>query len=50
VQQGAVYIGSKDNPYTYKANIILNGNKNDLFTVLDPDASGNKMLAVTGGL
>ena len=50
VQRGGIYIGSPSKPYTYKANIILNGNKDDLYTVLDPDASGNKMLAVTGAL
>jgi hypothetical protein len=50
VQQGGIYIGSPSKPYTHKATIILNGNKDDLYTVLDPDASGNKMLAVTGAL
>jgi hypothetical protein len=50
VQQGGIFIGTPTKPYTYKANIILNGNKDDRFTVLDPDASGNKMLAVTGAL
>ena len=28
----------------------MHGNKEDRYLVLDPDASGNKMLAVTGGL
>ncbi len=28
----------------------MHGSKDDHYLVLDPDASGNKMLAVTGGL
>jgi hypothetical protein len=50
VQQGGIFIGSPAQPYTYKATIILNGNINDTYTVLDPSSSGNKMLAVTGAL
>jgi hypothetical protein len=32
------------------AEIVLHGKKEDSFLVIDPDASGNKLLAVTGGL
>lgn len=48
VQQGGILIGTPTKPYTYQASIILNGNFNDNYTVLDSGASGNKMLAVTG--
>lgn len=50
VNLGGIFIGSKSSPYKRKATIILNGNFGDLYTVIDPDASGNKMLAVTGAL
>lgn len=50
VNQGFISIGSKATPYAKKAKIILNGEKDDDYMVLDPDASGNKMLAVTGGI
>jgi hypothetical protein len=50
VKQGIIRIGAADSPFTKNANIILHGGKNDSYLVIDPDASGNKMLAVTGGL
>lgn len=50
VKKGIIKIGSEDSPFSKKANIILHGSKNDSYLVIDPDASGNKMLAVTGGL
>ena len=50
VKQGIIQIGSATSPFTNKANIILHGAKNDSYLVVDPDASGNKMLVVTGGL
>ena len=50
VQKGKIKIGSADKPFTMKANIILHGNKDDRYMVVDADASGNKMLAVTGEL
>lgn len=50
VKQGVVKIGSSTAPFTRSVNIILHGGKNDSYLVLDPSASGNKMLAVTGGL
>ena len=50
VQKGKIKIGSADKPFTTKANIILHGNKDDRYMVVDSDASGNKMLAVTGQL
>ena len=37
-------------PYNQYANIILHGEKDDFKMVIDKSASGNKMLAVTGGL
>lgn len=43
-------IGDEDSPFTNNANIILHGTKNSTYLTIDPDASGNKMLAVTGGL
>ncbi len=50
VKQGIIQIGNSTNPFTRKANIILHSAKDDNYLVIDPDASGNKMLAVTGGL
>lgn len=50
IQQGGLFIGTAAQPYTYQANIILNGEKDDVFTVIDPSASGNKMLVITGAL
>jgi cell migration-inducing and hyaluronan-binding protein len=50
VDLGGIYIGTAANPYQHQATITLNGGINDLYTVIDPDASGNKMLAVTGAL
>ncbi len=50
VKQGIIQIGNLTNPFTKKANIILHGAKDDNYLVIDPDTSGNKMLAVTGGL
>jgi hypothetical protein len=50
VKQGIIQIGSATSPFAKKANIILHGAKNDSYLVVDPDASGNKMLAVNGGL
>jgi hypothetical protein len=50
VNKGIIRIGSSDNPFINNANIILHGNKNDNYLVIDPNASGNKMLVVTGGL
>ena len=48
VQKGKIKIGSEDNPFETKAEIILHGNKDDRYMVIDDAASGNKMLAVTG--
>lgn len=48
--KGKIKIGTKDTPYVYNANIVLHGQKNSTYMVIDPDASGNKMMAVTGGL
>lgn len=50
VKQGIIKIGSEESAFTNQAKIILHGNKNDRYLVVDPNASGNKMLAVTGGL
>jgi hypothetical protein len=50
VKQGIIQIGSNTSAFTKQANIILHGAKNDSYLVVDPDASGNKMLAVTGGI
>mgnify|MGYP001289303286 FL=1 len=50
VKKGIIRIGSEESPFAKKANIILHGSKNDSYVVIDGDASGNKMLAVTGGL
>lgn len=50
VKQGIIRIGSEDSPFAKQATIILHGAKNDSYLVIDGDASGNKMLAVTGGL
>lgn len=50
VKNGRIIIGSEAEPFTHKAEIILHGEKDDPYVTLDPDASGNKMLAVTGGL
>ena len=50
VSQGIIRIGSADSPFMNQAEIVLHGEKDDKYLVIDPDASGNKMLAVTGGL
>ena len=50
VKRGIMRIGTPQNPYTNKATIVLHGEKDARYLVLDPDASGNKMLAVTGEL
>lgn len=50
VNLGGMFIGTKTNPFQHQATIILNGEKDDYYTVIDPGASGNKMLAVTGAL
>ena len=50
VNQGNIFIGKSTEPFPNKATIILNGEKDDLYTVIDAGASGNKMLAVTGGI
>jgi hypothetical protein len=50
VKMGTIKIGEPDIPFTRKADIILHGSKNDKYLVIDGEASGNKMLAVTGGL
>lgn len=50
VKQGELNIGKQNTPYIYNAEIILHGEKGDRYLVLDPDASGNKMLAATGKL
>lgn len=50
VKQGIIRIGDESSPFPNLANIILHGGKNSSYLVVDPDASGNKMLAVTGGL
>lgn len=42
--------GSASSPFKKKAEIILYGNQNSPFRVLDPITEGNKMLAVTGKL
>lgn len=50
VRKGAFKLGTSSAPYLNQATIILHGEKDDRYLVLDPDASGNKMLAVTGEL
>ena len=50
VSQGILRAGSDTTPFTSKIDIILHGEKEDDYLVVDPNASGNKMLAVTGGL
>ena len=50
VKQVIIKIGSEVNPYVHNAKIVLHGEKEDKYMVLDPGASGNKMLAVTGGI
>ncbi len=50
VKKGTIRIGSESNPYSQYANIILHGEKDDFKMVIDESASGNKILAVTGGL
>lgn len=50
VNQGGIFIGKSTEPFPNKATIILNGEKDDPYTVIDAGASGNKMLAVTGGI
>jgi hypothetical protein len=50
VNQGGIFIGRQNKPFPNKATIILNGEKDDPYTVIDSGASGNKMLAVTGGI
>ena len=50
VKKGTIRIGSVDMPYSQYANIILHGEKSDFQMVIDKSASGNKILAVTGGL
>lgn len=48
VRKGSMKIGSPEEPYLNQAKIVLHGEKADEYLVLDEDASGNKMLAVTG--
>ena len=50
VNQGGIFIGKSTEPFPNKATIILNGEKDDPYTLIDAGASGNKMLAVTGGI
>ena len=50
VNKGTIRIGSESMPYSQTANIVLHGEKNDFQMVIDKSASGNKILAVTGGL
>ncbi len=50
VKKGTIRIGSENAPYSQYANIILHGEKDDFQMVIDKSASGNKILAVTGGL
>ncbi len=50
VNKGTIRVGSESMPYSQTANIILHGEKNDFQMVIDKSASGNKILAVTGGL
>ena len=50
VKKGTIKIGSATLPYSQNANIILHGTRDDFQMVIDKSASGNKMLAVTGGL
>ena len=48
VKRGIMRIGTPQTPFTNQATIILHGEKDARYLVLDNDASGNKMLAVTG--
>lgn len=50
VSQGILRAGTPTSPFTNNIEIILHGEKDDDYFVIDPNASGNKMLAVTGGL
>ena len=50
VKKGTIRVGSETLPYNKNANIILHGRRDDFQMVIDKSASGNKMLAVTGGL
>lgn len=50
VKKGKIEIGTVDRPFTTQAEIILHGNKDDRYLLIDPESSGNKILAVTGGL
>ena len=50
VRVGDVFVGDDGYPFTHQAKIILHGSKDDDHLVVDPGESGNKMLAVTGGL
>jgi hypothetical protein len=47
---GSLNAGTSSTPYPGKLTIKLNGNKNDIGIVIDPQVAGNKMLAVTGKL
>lgn len=48
--KGKIVIGTAANPYIFNATIVLHGNKTSPYKTIDADASGNKMLVVTGGL
>ena len=50
VSQGAIIAGSPEDPFKNKINIILHGTKDSKYLVIDPSASGNKILAVTGSI
>ena len=50
VNLGVLKAGTQEAPFTGQIDIILHGEKDDNYLVIDPQASGNKMLAVTGGL
>jgi hypothetical protein len=50
VRNGKMVAGSQDSPFMNDLNIILNGEKDERTFVIDPATSGNKMLAVSGGL
>lgn len=48
--KGKIKIGTQSNPYKFNATIVLHGEKDSPYLVVDQDASGNKMMVVTGGL
>ena len=50
VTNGIIRIGEEDAPFTNNAEIILHGEKEDPYMAFTPSITGNKILAVTGGL